>query len=100
MSGGGIRSTQVNHVWLVWDGFGGCVFQLCETKRDARRIKEFHNNSKRIRIEKCPVWAVAKMPNDNRLERLGMDEQARVDAGMSSTTYPEAQTRTDVGGEA
>lgn len=46
----GISTKSVGKVWLVWDGFGGCVFTVCATRADAKRIKRFHNDSASIQV--------------------------------------------------
>jgi hypothetical protein len=70
----GIRSTTVGYVWLVWDGFGGCVFEVCETKRDAKRVARFYNRSPRIHLIKFPV---------RHIEALHVQEPASADPDVS-----------------
>jgi len=52
----GIRSNVVGDVWLVWNGPGGHVFQVCATRRDAAKYKRYHRHEPGIAVIRFDVW--------------------------------------------
>lgn len=47
-----LRTEEVGEVWLVWDGFGGCTFDLFATEADAHTALRFYGNPRRMEMKR------------------------------------------------
>lgn len=52
----GMRGETVNYVWLVWDGPGGIVFEVCADERSAAIVRKYNaKRSRNIEVRKFEV---------------------------------------------
>lgn len=51
----GIKGNTTGHVWLVWDGPGGRVFEVCADKRSAAVVRKFHRRYPNIAVLRFEV---------------------------------------------